>query len=134
MFVQSLKKKIFFRVANNSRIWNYGLNDAIGRNGWVLVFWRDITKNWWHFFLVWVRQRATILTKEELACETSIHQQQILLFILEKKDKSREIEKKKEKTTADFSTRMVKLLWLNEQTWLENINFIHLYIYLIRIL
>jgi hypothetical protein len=29
---------------------------------------------------------------------------------------------------------MVKLLWLNEQTWLENINFIHLYIYLIRIL
>jgi hypothetical protein len=50
------------------------------------------------------------LTKEELACETSIHQQQILLFILEKKDKSREIEKKKEKTTADFSTRMVKLL------------------------
>jgi hypothetical protein len=68
----------FFRVANNSRIWNYDLNDAIGRDGWVLMFWRGTTKNWWHFFLVWVRQRATILTKKELAQATSIHQSLVL--------------------------------------------------------
>ena len=82
-----LKKKIFVLcIANNSRIWNYDLNEARarererdthtgrGRDGWVLVFWRGTS---WKIgdisFLISVRLRTTILTKKELACATFIH-------------------------------------------------------------
>ncbi len=112
MFVQSLKKK-FFRLANISRIWNYSLNDAIRRNGWALVFWRDAAKNWWHFFLVWVRQQATILTKKRVSFYNMfpIALNSLFFFLFSRKRwKWKDSEEKKKKNTP------AALLYSNDKT------------------